>query len=145
MRGPSRVAGFPIFPSKRIFRGSFSYSLLRRSPVILDSRRLTWQDARQSSICFPITKEVFMRPSKLRILAVLIALVAFAGSTLADEKKAAPAKAKAAGKAVMWSPDELKWIDPPNSPPGVKIAVLWGDPQKGPHGAFHKFTAGFEA
>jgi anti-sigma factor ChrR (cupin superfamily) len=86
-----------------------------------------------------------MRLKSVRILVVLIASAAFVGSALADEKKAPPAKAKAGGKIVMWSADEIKWIDPPNSPPGVKMAVLWGDPQKGPHGAFHKFVAGFEA
>lgn len=39
----------------------------------------------------------------------------------------------------------MKWIDPPNAPPGVKMAVLWGDPAKGAHGALHKFPAGFAA
>ena len=29
--------------------------------------------------------------------------------------------------------------------PGVAMAVLWGDPDKGPHGTFTKFSAGFDA
>jgi quercetin dioxygenase-like cupin family protein len=60
------------------------------------------------------------------------------------EKAKTPAKASG-GKAVMMAADELKWIDPANSPPGVKMAVLWGDPAKGAHGAMHKFPAGFSA
>ena len=86
-----------------------------------------------------------MRSKNFRSLAVLIAVAAFAGSALAAEKKASPAGSKAGGTAVMWPADQLKWIEMPNSPPGVKTAVLWGDPSKGPHGALHKFSGGFEA
>lgn len=86
-----------------------------------------------------------MRSSKVRILAVLVAFAAFAVSALAEEKKASSAKAAPAGKATFKAADELKWADPPNSPPGLKQAVLWGNPEKGPHGALNKFPAGFEA
>ena len=85
-----------------------------------------------------------MRSSKVGILAVLFAFAAFTVSALAEEKKAST-KAAPAGKAVLMAADELKWGDPPNSPPGVKRAVLWGDPEKGSHGALHKFVAGFES
>ena len=61
------------------------------------------------------------------------------------EKAKAPAAHASGGKAVLMSADELKWMDPPNSPPGVKMAVLWGDPNKGAHGAMHKFPGGFSA
>lgn len=72
--------------------------------------------------------------------------LALASAAAAEEKAKAKAPAKAdAGKSVLWSADELKWIDPPNSPPGVKMAVLWGDPTKGAHGAIHKFPGGFAA
>ena len=57
--------------------------------------------------------------------------------------EAGKAKAAAAGKAVLWAAEDVKWVDVPGSP--VKMAVLWGDPAKGPHGALHKFPAGFEA
>jgi hypothetical protein len=41
---------------------------------------------------------------------------------------------------------ELKWADlDPKGAPGVKIAPLWGDPQKGAFGAFLTLPAGFEA
>jgi quercetin dioxygenase-like cupin family protein len=42
------------------------------------------------------------------------------------------------------TPDELKWVaNPANA--DVQMAVLWGDPAKGAHGAFHKFKAGLDA
>ncbi|HEV8269497.1 MAG TPA: DUF4437 domain-containing protein [Thermoanaerobaculia bacterium] len=82
----------------------------------------------------------------MKKLLVLVALAALSFGAMAEEAKKAKAPAKApAGKAVMWATDELKWIDPPNAPPGVKMAVLWGDPEKGAHGAMHKFPAGFTA
>ena len=40
----------------------------------------------------------------------------------------------------------VKWTDlDPTGAPGVKVAVLWGDLQKGPFGAFLKLPAGFAA
>ena len=57
------------------------------------------------------------------------------------EKSKAPAKASG-GKAVLMAADELKWMDVQASP-GVKMAVLWGDPSKGAHGAMQKLPAGF--
>ena len=29
--------------------------------------------------------------------------------------------------------------------PGVSMAIVWGDPEKGPHGTFTKFTPGYDA
>jgi anti-sigma factor ChrR (cupin superfamily) len=41
---------------------------------------------------------------------------------------------------------ELKWTDlDPVGAPGVKVADLWGDHQKGAFGAFFKLPAGFAA
>ncbi|MEO6323250.1 MAG: DUF4437 domain-containing protein [Thermoanaerobaculia bacterium] len=61
------------------------------------------------------------------------------------EKAKAPmgAKAGAGGKVVLMAADELKWVEPKDSPPGVKMAVVWGDPEKGAHGAMHRFPGGF--
>lgn len=42
------------------------------------------------------------------------------------------------------TPSQLKWVAEPTAP-GVMTAVVWGDPAKGPHGVFHKFTPGFTA
>jgi anti-sigma factor ChrR (cupin superfamily) len=59
---------------------------------------------------------------------------------------AVPAAAVHAGDAtpVAMSPSDMKWV-PSKEAPGVMTAVAWGDPATGPHGAFHKFVAGFTA
>jgi len=82
---------------------------------------------------------------RLGILAVCVgASLAFAPVVLAQAPKSqAPAKAGSGGKAVLIPVGEMKWTVPPNSPPGVQVAVLWGDPAKGAFGALHKFAAGF--
>ena len=79
------------------------------------------------------------------VSAVVLFFVAVAAG--ADEPKAAAkAKAPAAAKhQIVWPVGDLKWINMPGTPPDVKAAVLWGDPEKGPHGALHKFPAGFVA
>ena len=69
-----------------------------------------------------------------------------AGAALAQ----APGLGKAAkhgvgATPVIWPAADLKWVDAPNSPAGVKEVVLWGDPTKGRFGALEKFPAGFSA
>lgn len=75
---------------------------------------------------------------------LFVASAAFAADKPAEKAKPA-AKAGGGAKAVIVPVEEMKWVDPPNSPPGVKMAVAWGNPEKGPHGAFHKLPAGFDA
>jgi len=79
-------------------------------------------------------------------LVVCSVLLGSAAAVAEDAKPAAP-KAKAAAKhaeVVTMTPADLKWVaNPANA--DVSMAVLWGDPAKGPHGAFHKFKAGFNA
>jgi anti-sigma factor ChrR (cupin superfamily) len=79
---------------------------------------------------------------------ILVALVAglFAPAALADEAKAGAAKAKPAAKPalVTMAPADLKWVPNPANAE-VTMAVVWGDPAKGPHAAFHKFKPGFNA
>lgn len=73
-----------------------------------------------------------------------VAVFAVAGD---EGKPAAGSKTKSAARAAMpvvRPADKLEWKDAPGVP-GVKIAVLWGDPAKGPHAAIHKFPAGFKA
>jgi quercetin dioxygenase-like cupin family protein len=82
-------------------------------------------------------------------LAVLFSVVALGLVSIlsAAEKAAAPAAkhpAHTAVKPVIWPAADIKWVDAPGEP-GVKIAVLWGDPEKGAFGAIHKFPAGFKA
>jgi anti-sigma factor ChrR (cupin superfamily) len=83
----------------------------------------------------------------LRTTLVALAVVLVAPAARADEAKAGATKAKPAARPaalVTMTPDQLKWVaNPANA--DVSMAVVWGDPAKGPHGAFHKFKAGFDA
>jgi quercetin dioxygenase-like cupin family protein len=57
---------------------------------------------------------------------------------------AAAADSKKGGNAVLVPASDLKWSDVPNFP-GVKMAVLDGDPAKGTHHSMLKFVGGFAA
>lgn len=83
----------------------------------------------------------------LRMTLVALVVVLFSPGIFADEAKAGAAKAKHAAKhatLVTMTPDELKWVPNPGNA-DVQMAVAWGDPAKGPHGAFHKFKPGFDS
>jgi len=54
------------------------------------------------------------------------------------------ADAKKGGNTVMVPAGDLKWSDVPNFP-GVKMAVLDGDPAKGSHHSMIRFAGGFAA
>jgi hypothetical protein len=54
------------------------------------------------------------------------------------------ADVKKSGNAMLVPASELKWSDVPNFP-GVKMAVLDGDPAKGAHHSMIKFAGGFAA
>ncbi len=72
----------------------------------------------------------------LKIAGLALALVLFHPAVLAKGTKTAT--------IVTKTPDQLKWVaNPANA--DVSMAVVWGNPAKGPHGAFHKFKAGFDA
>ena len=83
----------------------------------------------------------------LKTILLALAVVLFSPAALAEDAKAAAPKAKPAAKpagVVTMTPDQLTWVaNPANAE--VSMAVLWGDPATGPHGAFHKFKAGFNA
>lgn len=72
----------------------------------------------------------------MRIVLAFVLFFALAGAILAQETKAiAPVPIPAA---------DLKWTDlDPVGAPGVKVADLWGDHQKGAFGAIFKLPAGF--
>ena len=74
-----------------------------------------------------------MKLSSKIVLAVLVCLAVPAAVVRAQ----APPK-----QPVTRTPDQMKWVPNPTAP-GVMTAVAWGNPDNGPHGAFHKFTAGF--
>ena len=69
--------------------------------------------------------------------AMTLALAAFA-------PHAAEKDGKKGGNAVLVPANDLKWSDVPGFP-GVKLAVLQGDPAKGPHHSMIKFVGGFAA
>ena len=86
------------------------------------------------------------RTAKVLSLVAVIALAmlpALAGA--ADAPKAKMAAHPAVDKPVVWPADQLKWVDAAGAPPGVKMAVLWGDPTKGAYGMLQRFPAGFKA
>ena len=79
------------------------------------------------------------------LLRSAVALL-FAATALGQAAGAAKAPAKHAGAApVIWPAADMKWVDAPNSPEGVKQVVLWGDSTKGRFGALTKLPAGFLA
>ena len=67
-------------------------------------------------------------------VAMLVSLAGVAAAFAAGE----------ATKPITMAPDQMKWVANPTAT-GVMTATVWGDPEKGAHGAFHKFTAGFSA
>lgn len=77
----------------------------------------------------------------------LVALAASLVLTMPVLAQTSPGNQGASGKAPTPIPaTELKWADlDPNGAPGVKVADLWGDHQKGAFGAFFKLPAGFAA
>jgi len=82
-----------------------------------------------------------MKLSTIRLLAVAGAVIFLVGAVFAAQ---AEHKAKShAPKEVIKTASELKWVEAPDAK-GVQQAVVWGNAQKGAHGAFAKFAAGTE-
>ena len=78
-----------------------------------------------------------------RYLPALVSLGFLAAVVAPGVKGDAPTDATT---PVAISSADLKWVDlDPTGAPGVKVAALWGDFQKGPFGAFFKLPAGFSA
>lgn len=77
------------------------------------------------------------------VLSAFVCLF-FAPAAFAEDAKPAAkaAKPKPVARLVTIPVDQLKWEPNPGAPE-VKMATVWGDVAKGPHGAFHKFPAGF--
>ena len=75
-------------------------------------------------------------------IGLMTTLVLATGGTAAETAAKAGTKATTGGKAVLIPAGEMKWATPPNSPPGVEMSGLWGDPAKGAFGALHKFPGG---
>jgi len=69
----------------------------------------------------------------------------FAATALGQAPGSAKTHAGGAAKPVIMPAADMKWVDAPNAPAGVKEVVLWGDPTKGRFGVLEKFPAGFSA
>jgi quercetin dioxygenase-like cupin family protein len=86
---------------------------------------------------------IFMKRSFILFgIAAAVAVVTPIGIA---QEKAAKAKKTAAGKTkevVYMSAENATYKE---TQPGVSMAVVWGDPDKGAHGTFTKFVPGFDA
>ena len=78
-----------------------------------------------------------MNKSIAAAFSMTLALAAFAPHTFA-------ADAKKGGNEVLVPASDLKWSDVPGFP-GLQMAVLDGNPAKGPHHSMIRFTGGFAA
>ena len=74
---------------------------------------------------------------KLSVAAAVLAFLGICGALLAGEKKVS-GKTK---EAKLTLPAEMQWNPAPDNP-GISVAVLWGDPGKGPYGAVHRWAGG---
>jgi len=80
-----------------------------------------------------------------RIVACSAVLGLLSTPARAEDAKKPKSKSAAQHAALTtMTPDQMKW-EPTPGDPAVKMAVAWGDPNKGAHGAFHKFQAGWAA
>ena len=77
------------------------------------------------------------------ILFGIAAAVAIAAPIGIAQEKAEKAKKTGKTKEVVYVSGESATYQ--ERMPGVSMAVVWGDPDKGPHGVFTKFTPGFDA
>jgi len=78
---------------------------------------------------------------KSLIVSGVAALVIAAASTgVGHAQKASSTKKKS---VIYVAADKAKFEASPAA--GVSMAVLWGDPDKGPHATFTKFTPGYDA
>jgi len=73
-------------------------------------------------------------------VAVLVLIVVSVEVGVAQAQKEASTKKKS---VIYVAADKAKFKESPGG--GTSMAVLWGDPDKGPHATFTKFPPGYEA
>jgi quercetin dioxygenase-like cupin family protein len=88
---------------------------------------------------FNRVKEMHMSKTIAAAIATALAFGATVGAQDASAKGV-----KEGGHAVLTPAAEVKWADVPGFP-GVQMAVLGGNPGKGPHHSMLKFAGGFSA
>jgi quercetin dioxygenase-like cupin family protein len=79
----------------------------------------------------------------MRFLTLMM-VVGITGASLVSAAVVAAAEGQPAGNAVFLPAASMKFADVPGLP-GVQMAVVEGDPAKGPGHAFFKFKGGFAA
>jgi quercetin dioxygenase-like cupin family protein len=84
------------------------------------------------------TEENEMKKS-LIVSGVAALIIVTASVGVAQAQKASSTKKKS---VIYVAADKAKFKE---SPAGVSMAVLWGNPDKGPHATFTKFTPGYDA
>jgi quercetin dioxygenase-like cupin family protein len=85
-----------------------------------------------------IRKKNYMNKSLIALGVAAAVVIAGAMGAAGIEKKSANKK-----KEVIYVSSEQATYK--EAMPGVSMAVLWGDPEKGAHGTFTKFTPGYDA
>src|SRR5688572_15528863 len=83
-----------------------------------------------------------LRSTAMKSLLIVGAAVAAAAFTVVLAEGTAQEKPPAKKDVIFASADKAEYKE---VMPGVSKANLWGDPDKGPYGAFTKFAAGFDA
>ncbi len=82
-----------------------------------------------------------MKKSLIVSGAAALVLAAMSMGVAQDKKASSPKK-----KSVIYvAPDKAKFKESPAPAAGVSMAVLWGDPDKGPHATYTKFAPGYDA
>jgi quercetin dioxygenase-like cupin family protein len=76
----------------------------------------------------------------LIVSGVAALVIAAASMGVAHAQKASSTKKKS---VIYVAADKAKFKESPAA--GVSMAVLWGDPDKGPHATLTKFTPGYDA
>src|SRR4029077_19021045 len=71
-------------------------------------------------------------------------IISAASMGVAQAQKASSTKKKKKKSLIYAAADKAKFKESPGAA-GVSMAVLWGDPDKGPHATFTKFTPGYDA
>jgi quercetin dioxygenase-like cupin family protein len=85
------------------------------------------------------TEENEMKKS-LIVSGVAALIIAAASMGIAQAQKASSTKKRS---VIYVAADKAKFKESPAA--GVSMAVLWGDPDKGPHATFTKFAPGYDA
>jgi quercetin dioxygenase-like cupin family protein len=72
------------------------------------------------------------------VILTVMGLILIAGTE-------ASAQTKMGKEAVLWAPEDLKWVPLSPGAPGVMSVMLWGDNTKGAYAGMTTFPAGFKA